>query len=136
MIAAVAPAARSHLLTSLFGERSPYLPGGPVLVRREVLQQLEVRLPDVLAAWGTGFVTTKQERRKLTPPTIERDPDVTLGPLRDAWSKAPKPCKSALDDAKSVVRDFTNLYGNLPVMQFTIDDFDFFAEELRKLRLP
>ncbi len=49
------------------------------------------------------------------------------------WATAQKPCKSALDDAKSIVRDFTSLYGNLPVIKFTRDDFDYFADELRKL---
>lgn len=129
------PAQRAHLAGELLDGVEAFLPSGPLPmpVRTEVLKELENRLPDFLTNWRIGLDFETEAERRFTPPEPERDPDVTLTKLMSLWVQDTKPCKSAHDDAKSVVRDFTGFYGNIPVRKFTRDDFDFFAEELRKL---
>jgi len=135
LIARVAPAHRVRLIAGLFDDLIKFLPSGPlpIPVKAEVLKRLEARLPDFVTGWHLGFDFIPQAARKFTQPTIERDPNVTLSSLMNMWANATKPGKSALDDAKSVVRDFTDLFGNIAVTNFTRDDFDYFAGELPKL---
>ena len=83
--------------------------------------------------WKLGLHFTEQPARKLTPPIVHRDPNVTLATLLAIWAKALKPSKSTHNDATSVVRDFTELFGVIPVKDLTSDDFDYFADELRKM---
>lgn len=136
LILSLSPETRSRVVAGLLDELEPLLPRGPlpVPVRLEVLKRLNDRLVDFAKAWDLGLKLARQQPRKFTPPRVEHDPNVTLEPLLKLWAeKKVTPCKSALDDAKSVVRDFTSLFGDIPVNSFTADDFDHFVGELPKL---
>jgi len=129
------PTQRAQLASGLLDDLIGFLPSGPlpVPVRPEVLNELGNRLGDFLTAWHIRFDLDSEDDRRFTPPAVERDPNVTLPTLLSMWAEETKPGKSANDDAKSVVSDFTGLYGNIPVRKFTRDDFNYFAGELRKL---
>ncbi len=88
LIARVAPAHRARLIASLFDDLTKFLTPGPlpIPVRAEVLKRLEARLPDFVTGWHLGFDFIPQAARKFTPPTIERDPNVTLSSLMNMWA--------------------------------------------------
>ncbi len=135
IIAAMLPANKALFVNALVEDLTPFLPQGPLPlpVKVDLQKHVTARLGTFVTDWKLGLNLTENSARKLTPPVVQRDPNVTLTSLLAIWAKALKPSKSTCDDATSVVRDFTELFGDMPVKDLTSDDFDYFAEELRKV---
>lgn len=106
----------------------------PVSVRNE-LKLLEERLPAFIGAWCSDNIFSDQVgKRKLTPPEVASDPQITLSGMKDLWIKARGRSNQTVTEASQVVADFVETFGSFPAKDITIDDLMHFKNML--LQLP
>lgn len=107
----------------------------PVAVRSELMKVLEERLPAFIGAWSSDNIFSDHiGKRKLTPPELTFDPQITLNGLQDLWVAARNRPPQTIIEATQVVADFVETFGTFPAKDITIDDLAHFKGML--LQLP
>jgi hypothetical protein len=106
----------------------------PIPIRDGLYRHVEAGLREYMRSFHRPITIGTAGARKHTPEEPELDLTITLPALQKLWErKERKPSASSVKEMTLTVRDFADVYGNIPAAQVTRTDIDDYKRRLAKL---
>ncbi|MCY7280450.1 MAG: hypothetical protein LH610_06050 [Sphingomonas bacterium] len=105
----------------------------PVPIRDALYRHIETGLRKYVRIVHRPIFDTMPAARKFTPDEPKLDLEITLSGLKLLWVKTRKPAPSSVEEMDLTIRDFTNVYGNIPAADVTRTDIEDYKRRLGNL---
>lgn len=106
----------------------------PIPIRDGLYRHVEAGLRGYMRSIHRPLSIGMAGARKHRPEEPEPDLSITLPELQKLWEqKERKPSSSSVKEMTLTIRDFTDVYGNIPAAEVTRTDIDDFKRRLGKL---